>query len=376
MPRQSFHMILDPERYKNKFHLFLVLGIALLAACKGSQGEIKPDDSYAIAPPPYFGKYTIPVDNPLSKSGVLLGRHLFYEKKLSLDNSISCGSCHVQKHAFSDPATLSIGVNGTLGKRQSMSLSNLMWQTSFFWDGRSASLEDQALKPIVDAHEMQETLERVVDKLKKDPLYPPMFKNAFGSEEITSDRIAKALSQFERTLISGNSKYDQYLNNKYIPTASEKNGMDLFFNHPDPSLGIRGGNCGDCHSGKLLINNNFHNNGLSTDADMKDLGLGEITSKVGDRGRFKTPSLRNIALTAPYMHDGRFRTLEEVLEQYNAHIQESSTLDPLIISASNELNGRSLKLTEAEKKDIINFLHMLSDDTFINNPEFSDPFKK
>lgn len=368
-------MVLASKRYHNKFYLLLILCVALLIACKG-EGDVKPDDTYTISPPPYFGTYTIPVNNPLSKSGVLLGRHLFYEKKLSLDNSISCGSCHVQKHAFSDTALLSKGVNGTLGRRQAMSLSNLLWQKSFFWDGRSPSLEDQALRPITDAHEMQETLEQVVAKLKNDPLYPPMFKNAFGNEEITADKIAKAISQFERTLISGSSKYDQYLNDKYTPTASEKNGMDLFFRHPDPALGLRGGNCGDCHSGKLLINNNFHNNGLNTDAEMTDFGLGEITSKSGDKGRFKTPSLRNIALTPPYMHDGRFRTLEEVLDQYNEHIQESSTLDPLIISASNELNGRHLKLTATEKQDIINFLHMLNDDAFITNPEFSDPFKK
>ncbi|HTF81826.1 MAG TPA: hypothetical protein VL947_08880, partial [Cytophagales bacterium] len=162
----------------------------------------------------------------------------------------------------------------------------------------------------------------------------------------------------------------------YIPSSTEKNGMDLFFNHPDPGLGIRGGNCGDCHSGKLTHSVEFRNNGLDTDISFTDLGLEEVTQKPVDRARFKIPSLRNVAVTAPYMHDGRFKTLGEVLKHYNEHIQQSSTLDPLIINASNEFNGTSLKLTDAEKNDIIEFLKMLTDEPFLNNKDFSDPFVK
>lgn len=358
--------------------LFLCLGAVALFSCKPrNQEAVTPDQgAYTLNAPKYFGSYTIPSDNPVTKAGVKLGRNLFYEKKLSLDNSISCGSCHVQKNAFSDPNRLSAGVNGLLGKRNAMALSNLMWQKDFFWDGRAKSLEEQALMPIKDAHEMQETLENVVLKLKNDPLYPPLFQQAFGVEEITSDKIAKAIAQFERTLISGNSVYDRYLTKKYIANANEINGMNLFFTHPDASTGLRGANCGDCHSGNLTYSFDFKNNGLDTDSGMLDFGLQGFSLKSSDRGKFKIPSLRNIALTAPYMHDGRFATLEEVLDHYNEHIAQSTTLDPLIINATNEFGGTALKLTTQEKKDVITFLKMLTDTSFVTNPEFSDPFVK
>jgi cytochrome c peroxidase len=351
-----------------------------LFACKKDDAVVTPEDEtgpYELVTPRNFGDYMIPADNPLTKEGVALGRMLFYEKKLSNTNTISCASCHQQQKAFTDGKALSPGSEGILGKRSTMSLANLLWAKRFFWDGRSTTLEEQALIPIQDPVEMHQTLEQAVAKLQQTSEYPAKFKQVFGSEIITAENIAKALAQFERTLISADSKYDRYLAKKYQPTPQEIRGEALFFTHPVAGS-LRGGNCGDCHGGFLTTLGNFHNNGLDT--DFADIGLEATTGKASDRGKFKAPSLRNIALTAPYMHDGRFQTLEEVLDHYNEHVQMSATLDPLIIEASNEATNPGepirLFLTDQEKKDIIAFLHLLTDSTFIADPRFSDPFKK
>ena len=197
---------------------------------------------------------------------------------------------------------------------------------------------------------------------------------AFGSDTITEERILEALSQFERTLISANSRYDQYLQDQDVLSEEEVEGMQLFMTHPEPRMGLRGGNCGDCHGGTLLTMQTFHNNGL--DEVFTDNGLGEVSGNPRQNGMFiKAPSLRNIALTAPYMHDGRFTTLEEVLLHYNDHMNYNSpNLDPLIIESSNQFNGKTLSLTEEEKRKIILFLHTLTDSTFISDKRFSDPF--
>ena len=363
------------------FRIFILLsGCMCLMACqKGNPVETPPVETgpYEIKAPRYFGDFTIPTDNPLTKEGVALGRMLVYETKLSNNNTISCASCHQQQKAFSDGNALSKGSEGLLGKRSSMSIVNLLWNKRFFWDGRVTSLEEQALIPIQDPVEMHQTLDEAVAKLQNTTQYPEKFKLVFGSEIITPQNIAKALAQFERTLISSNSRYDQYLDKKYKPTISELNGEALFFTHPIAG-NSRGGNCGDCHGGFLTTLGNFHNNGL--DETTSDIGLETVTGKASDRGKFRAPSLRNIALTAPYMHDGRFNTLEEVLDHYNEHIQMSETLDPLIIEASNEetIPGEPVKLflTQQEKKDIVAFLHMLTDSTFITDTRFSNPFKK
>jgi cytochrome c peroxidase len=361
--------------YKSLSVIILVstIVVTLINACK--KNTVEPTNSnYEIKYPSYFGS-PVTTKNPITQNGATLGRYLFYEKKLSKDNSISCGSCHIQKYAFSDTAQFSKGVNGLIGSRNAMALSNLYWQKKFFWDGREETLEDQALKPITDSHEMQETLENVVEKLKTDAKYPALFKEAFGSTEIITDKIAIAISQFERTMVSANSRYDQYLNGKLTANSSEKNGMALFFTHPDPSSGLRGGNCGDCHSGKLTYSVEFRNNGLDDENTLIDFGFYNVTKNAFDKGKFKIPSLRNIALTAPYMHDGRFKSLKEVLDHYNEHIKQSNFLDPLISNASNQLNGTSLMLTATEKQDIINFLKMLSDESFTTDEALSNPNK-
>jgi cytochrome c peroxidase len=376
-----------PERNKFtswfQFNRTLVWWMAVSMAftcCKKDDAVIIPEDEtgpYELVTPRNFGDYIIPADNPLTKEGVALGRMLFYERRLSNNNTISCASCHQQQKAFTDGKALSPGSEGILGKRSTMSLANLLWAKRFFWDGRATTLEQQALIPIQDRVEMHQTLEQSVAKLQQTSEYPAKFKQVFGSETITAENIAKALAQFERTLVSADSKYDQYLAKKYQPTPQELRGEALFITHPIAGS-LRGGNCGDCHGGFLTTLGNFHNNGL--DADFVDIGLEGTTAKETDRGKFKAPTLRNIALTAPYMHDGRFQSLEEVLNHYNEHVKMSATLDPLIIQASNETSTPGapiqLFLSEQEKKDIIAFLHMLTDSTFITDSRFSDPFKK
>ncbi|GGF45552.1 cytochrome-c peroxidase [Echinicola rosea] len=333
--------------------------------------------------PEYFpNDVAMPPDNPLTEKGVELGRMLFYEKQLSIDGTVACSSCHQQEKAFTDGKKISTGVNDTPGDKNAMSLANLHWTSRFFWDGRAATLEEQAVQPIADHREMNLPLDEAVARLQADNQYPERFKVAFGTEQITEELIGKAIAQFMRTLVSGDSKFDKWIRGEVEFSEQEQLGMELFFTHPEPSLQIRGGNCGDCHLGFLTSGdrNNltgFHNNGLDNDQDLKD-GLADVTGNVRDKGKFKAPTLRNIALTAPYMHDGRFETLEEVLDHYDQHIQMNNTLDILILEASNEpiIPGEDIKLylTDGEKEAILSFLQTLTDEKFITNPKFSNPF--
>lgn len=365
-----------------------MLSLLTFSCGSGSDAEVISESTpqnqpYELETPYYFSNnYEIPEDNPTTVAGVELGRMLFYEPLLSGNNQQSCASCHRQENAFAEPRPVSIGTRGQVGTRNSMSLSNLLWVKRFFWDGRAETLEEQALDPITNPVEMDESLSNAIAELQATDRYPELFERAFGNETITAENLAKALSQFERTLISSNSKYDQYLRGEYEPTDLELQGIELFFTHPVPEIGLRGGNCGDCHVGPLVAGEitefqGFHNNGLDTDEDLKE-GLQRVTGNAFDRGKFRAPSLRNIALTAPYMHDGRFQTLEEVIEHYDAHVQRSQTLDPLIIEASNEVRTPGdpvlLHLTSEEKEAILAFLHMLTDETFIRDERFSNPF--
>ena len=323
--------------------------------------------------PAYFGnRIFIPENNPTTDAGVYLGRMLFYETALSSNNKISCATCHKQELAFTDGKKLSTGVDGSLQSRNTMSLVNLLWVQNFFWDGRAKGLEEQATTPLINPHEMGQSLETSSEKLKEKKFYAPRFKNAFGSDTINGEMIIKALSQFERTLVSADSRYDKYLRGEYQPTPSELNGITLFYGGPDPVKNIRGADCSHCHGGPKTFAELFQNNGL--DSVPLDSGREKITGQSYDRGRFRVVTLRNIALTAPYMHDGRFKTLEEVIDHYNEHITQSNTLSPFLQNKSNTLNGKSLDLTQQEKKDIVAFLNMLTDSTFINNKYFSNPF--
>ncbi|MET0636929.1 MAG: cytochrome c peroxidase [Chitinophagaceae bacterium] len=314
------------------------------------------------------------MENPTTEEGVELGRMLFYETALSSNNWVSCGTCHRQDLAFTDGKQFSEGVDGVVQPRNTMSLANLLWVRQFFWDGKTRGLEDQSIVPMTGVHEMGQSLEVSVNKLKAIKRYSSFFMNAFGSEQITSLRIRQALAQFQRTLVSCNSRYDQYLRGEYQPTASELNGISLFFTNPNPSKGIRGAGCGGCHGGPKTYNELFHNNGL--DSVITDRGRQDVTGKEEDLGRFRVVTLRNIALTAPYMHDARFRSLNEVLEHYNKEMIRTPTLSPALQNNSNNLDGRSLGLTKKERGDLVAFLLLLTDSTFITDPRFSNPYKQ
>ncbi|MFC7338027.1 MbnP family protein [Haloferula chungangensis] len=309
---------------------------------------------YPITLPKHIPLPALPSDNPILTTRVALGEKLFHEPKLSRNNTISCASCH-QGETFSDPRTLSPGTDGQLGTRHSMPLFNLAWKSAFFWDGRAPSLREQALVPIEDHLEMDESLEKVVAKIKADSAYPPLFTAAFGSGNITPENIGLAIENFLLTRLSLDSKLDQSLKGKATLTDQEKRGFELFFTESEPRLGKLGGDCFHCHGGALFTDHSFHNNGLSGD----DPGLFAVTGKESDMKKFSTPSLRNIALTAPYMHDGRFATLEEVIDHYNSDFELSETLDPNLAK-----HPQGLGLSEADKAALIAFLKTLSDPDF------------
>ncbi|MGB3946966.1 MAG: cytochrome c peroxidase [Bacteroidia bacterium] len=292
--------------------------------------------------------------NTLTKEGFVLGRKLFYDTKLSKDNTISCGSCHQQFAAFSHlDHSVSHGIYGLFGTRNSPPLFNLNWHTNFMWDGGVNHIEVQPLAPITNPVEMDEDINTVVSKLQADLTYPKMFKDAFGTDIITSQLMFKAMTQFMGMLVSSNSKYDLYSRGEATFTAQELSGFNLFQQK-----------CNTCHTAPLFTNFNYMNNGL--DSVFTDVGRAMITLVPTDSGTFKVPSLRNIDLSRPYMHDGRFNTLNQVLEHYNSGIKHSSTL-------SSELVG-GIPLTNQQKEDIIAFLKTLTDYTFIEDTRFSDPF--
>ena len=349
--------------------------------CSGDEIERSPTPLQDFATPFNFGSYNIPEDNPLTEEGVMLGRRLFYEVRLSKDNTVSCASCHEQSRAFTDGKSVSEGINGNKVTKNGMSIVNLLWSSKFFWDGRANSLEEQALQPIENPNEMGLPIEEAVQRLRSIPEYRDLFAKAFNIKTIEKEHIAKALAQFQRTLVSQDSRYDQFLQTGTGFTDQEIHGLRLFFTHPDALNGIRGGNCFDCHRAILTDGFNsgydgFRNNGLDPDEELDD-GLESVTGKQSDRGKMKVPSLRNIELTSPYMHDGRFETLEEVLDHYNEGVVDSETLDPLIRNASNNFDDEGIKLglTQEEKEAIIAFLLTLTDGKFISNETYSNPFK-
>ncbi|WP_255563572.1 cytochrome-c peroxidase [Mucilaginibacter rivuli] len=349
----------------------LFIAVTLISILGYTDNPI-PLGPYKFEYPANFGnRINIPPDNPTTQQGVYLGRMLFYETKLSAHNALSCASCHKQELAFTDGKAFSRGVDFKLTSRNSMSLVNLLWARKFFWDGRATGLEAQAVIPMSNPHEMGQDTAISAKKLNSDKQYHALFKLVYGDENITGDRIIKAIAQFERTLISANSKYDQYLANKYQPTTDELKGMELFNRSPQADKGIRGANCTHCHGGAKNYMELFHNNGL--DSIPKDKGIETLTGVATDRARFKVPTLRNIALTAPYMHDGRFKTLNQVLDHYSDHVLQSPALSSVFRGESNEIGGKQLKLDPEEKKQIIAFLNMLTDSTFVTDPRFSDP---
>jgi cytochrome c peroxidase len=370
-------------------HLKYIIGLLLIAfliyACRKDEVipsdnglEVIPDTAYTPSLPSYFPAFPVTPSNPLTKRGVELGRMLFYDPILSKDGTISCSSCHSISNSFSDNKAFSLGVDGTPGDMNAMALVNVAWQSRFFWNGRAHSLEQQAVEPINNPVEMHETSANVVAKLQSHAQYPTRFKSAFGTDQVSIELIAKAISQFERTLISKNSLFDGYpaiKENVFAGNPSAKRGFDIY-------SGERG-QCFHCHGAALtLLSNNitdsiFRNNGLLSDAEMAGTGLGHITGNSKDDGKFKVPTLRNIALTAPYMHDGRFATLEEVVNFYatGIHLNQNIDINFAKISEIIEFYG-GVQLDADDRKDVVAFLKCLTDTTFINNPEYKDPFNK
>lgn len=317
--------------------------------------------------PSRFPQVELPADNPLSVEGVELGRRLFEEKRLSINQSVSCASCHQEATGFSDVRRFSLGAEGQAGKRRSMPLVNLAWQKDFFWDGRSSSLREQVLMPIADPHEMNESPANVVAKLAKDPAYEKAFAAAFGSPGVTVDRLARALEQFLLTKLSHESRFDLALRRAGDLTEEEKRGLQLFVTEHAPERGLRGADCFHCHGGMLFTDHGFHDNGL--ELEESDLGRMIVTGNEADRGKFKTPSLRNVALRAPYMHDGRFATLEEVVEHYDSGVLRRPNLDPNL--AKHPAGG--LGLSDQEKRELVAFLRTLTDTRLPSPSEPSSP---
>jgi cytochrome c peroxidase len=284
-----------------------------------------------------------PKDNPYSPEKAELGRILYFDGRLSADGSVSCASCHHPKFAFGDGAPVSTGIRGQKGGRSAPTVINRALSAAQFWDGRAGSLEEQAKGPIQNPIEMGETHEHVVAKLKGIAGYPPLFAKAFGSDEVNIDRIAQAIATFERTVLSGNAPYDKYKRgNKAAMSAAQVRGMSVFFDKAK---------CDACHEGVNFTLNAYSNLGVGADKPEPDEGRFAVTKNPADWGTFKAPTLRDIEHTAPYMHDGSLKTLEEVVDYYDKGGTPNKNLDQRM---------KKLNLTTAEKSDLVAFLKALS----------------
>jgi cytochrome c peroxidase len=327
-----------------------------------------------LTTPQILGQINTPAANPITNAGAALGRVLFYDKRLSANQTVSCSSCHQAEHGFSDPRRFSVGFDGRETDRNSMGLTNARYylRESFFWDERAATLEEQVLLPIQNELEMGMSLDLLVTRLAAEPFYAELFTAAFGTPGINSDRIARALAQFVRSIVSGNAKYDQGVPVNFANfTASENRGRQIF-------QGPAGG-CAACHgSDNFVPGNAIFNNGLEN--PYLDKGVGRVSGRARDEGLFKVNSLRNIGLTAPYMHDGRFATLEQVVEFYNSGVVDHPNLSPQLRlppgpPGSPPPPPRRLNLTATQKADLVAFLRTLTDTSLTTDPKFADPFR-
>ncbi len=336
----------------NRLTGIMLVGL-LFSYCQDSTPEIAIDENYAISWPESFEEPVIPADNVLTKARVALGKKLFYDPILSRDSTVSCNSCHKQEFAFADDLPISPGVEDRLGFRNAPSLANVAWLQKVNRDGGVVKLDLQASVPIEDENEMDFTLLEAAERLNRHPDYAQMCQNAYG-RPADPFVITRALGAFQRTLVSSDAPYDRFLyyNQDSALTPSQLRGLELFSSEK--------AGCTNCHSGFNLTTNQFENNGLHEDYS-KDQGRRRVTLLPEDDGKFRVPSLRNVALTAPYMHDGSLGSLEAVIEHYNS----GGTDHPL-----KSEHIRPLNLTETEKQDLVNFLESLTDSTFINNPEY------
>ena len=366
---------------------FVLLAVTVLLLAPGCREEpmgtpIVDDDRiegpgsptpYALSVPAFFPAPVVDPDNPMSEEGVELGRRLFYDADIfSTEGNMSCATCHKQELAFTDGFGRAIGVRGEPGPRSAMSLVNLAFNPNGFnWDGSEVKLWQQAVHPVENMLELDNDWQEVVRKLREHPDYPARFRAAFGidrREEIDRELTVKALAQFERTIISGDSKFDRvvYQNTDFFTELEQLGADSLFFVENVPPGTLHPG-CGHCHNAPQFGDNKFHNNGISDVADLDDFvdkGRGDVTGNRFDNGKFRTPTLRNIALTAPYMHDGRFATLEEVIDSYAAGGHGVENEDP---------NITGFQLTARQKEALIAFLHTLTDERLLNDPRYAEP---
>ena len=379
-------------------HFYWIIGLMAVGFFACEDQIIKPSvcnnleaynyapSSYTVIPPEGFPAMEHPDDNPITVEGIELGRHLFYDPILSRDSTISCSSCHQLNKAFTDGLSKAEGIEGRLGRRSSMSLINIGYSWiknrphNFMWDGKFTSLEEQIVGgPIEDPVEMDNDWETVENVLRQHPSYPQMFRSAFGincSDEINRQLIAKAIAQFERTLNSAGSRFDEDL---WVPfvylSAQELRGKTLFEGDAAGATSTKDAECAHCHSFSanktLFARNEYSNNGLDSVNnlnDFTDLGLGAITGNLSQNGQFREVTLRNIGLTAPYMHDGRFATLEEAVGHYASGGQNAPNLAAELTTAPTLVT-----LTASEKEDLVAF-HALTDSSYFNKPEWSSPF--
>ncbi len=365
------------------FQIILILSISLIWSCGGddplpvpAEGDLTDiaydPQEYVFDLPDHFPGMVIPEDNPMTVAGVELGRHLFYDPILSGDSTQSCGSCHLPSGNFTDNLAVSKGIQGIAGSRSAMTLLNIGFVNSgLFWDGRIETLEEQALVPIEDPIELHDTWPNVESKLQRHKDYPAMFRQAFGisaKSEISRDHVTMALAQFERSLVSsGESKYDRVIAGRDVFSDDELRGHNIFFDI-DPDV-TKHAECGHCHNAPLFTTNEYFNNGIQNVPDLNsfgDMGRGAITGITFENGAFRVPTLRNIFHSAPYMHDGRFETFDEVLEHYisGGHVVDN-------IGAVM----RPLDISEDDRRALIAFIRTLDDPDFMTDPAYQSPFE-
>lgn len=342
---------------KNSKLFLAILLTVLFSSCKKDEPQQPFSGPFLPAnfPPPTYDLAL----NPVTETGFALGKKLFYDPILSRDSTIACADCHISFAAFSHPDhPTSHGIDGLFGRRNALPVQNMLWSNGFFWDGGVPNLDLVPLNAIQSPVEMDENPMRVLEKLRTHPQYPALFKQAFGSDEITTARFLQALSQFMAMLVSANSPYDRYVRNEpgATLTAEELQGLDIFKQK-----------CASCHATDLFTDQSFRNNGILNDFN-HDKGRNEVSALPEDIGKFKVPSLRNVAATAPYMHNGKFKTLESVLDHYAGGVKDSPSLDPLLRRPDGALG---IPLTELEKNRLVAFLGTLTDEAFLRDARFA-----
>ncbi len=367
--------------------IVIFCGVLILSACRDEDNGISSDHGdlshiafdpqpYDLEIPPGWPQMEIPEDNPLTYDGVQLGRRLFFDPVLSVDSSVSCATCHIPEKGFSDNNPVAIGVGGALGDRKTMTLLNVGFNNNgLLWDGAVQTLEEQSLHPIQDPREMNASLDEVIERLQNHSDYQKRFRKAFGikhTEEITSDLLAKALAQFQRIIIAGgNSIFERAMRGEIAFSDAQWNGFEYFF---DANLLTLDAECAHCHMSPLFTINEYLNNGITEVerlVDHPDIGRGAVTGRLSDYGKFRTNTLYNWELRNHFMHDGRFETMDDVLDHYISGGHRPSDPD----EDNVDLLIYPLNVSETERYELMEFLKTLTDTTFLDNPDLQNPFE-